>query len=263
LLLSVKLQDAAWSRNKTHDASLKHHNGLTVHSTSELLRASPFLRQKKTNTTARRAGVQTGPGRLRAKTDNPMNTILHLPTVLVLNRFWQAIHVKTPAEAFCMMASDGATGLDIAEGSFLPTRWSDWILLTVRECDQSVNTARGLVRVPTVVVAAKYARVPLRRPRFGARGIWERDGGVCQYTGRKLERHEGNVDHVLPRSRGGKTTWENCVLAHREVNSRKGDRLPHEAGLHLHRHPAAPRALPASVYIRNHHGVADWAHFLR
>jgi 5-methylcytosine-specific restriction endonuclease McrA len=49
-----------------------------------------------------------------------------------------------------------------------------------------VNTPRGPVRVPTVIVAANYAKVPLRRPRFGARGIWERDGGVCQYTGRKL-----------------------------------------------------------------------------
>jgi len=188
--------------------------------------------------------------------------MLNLPTVLVLNRHWQAIHVKTPAEAFCMMASDAATALDIADGNFVPTKWNDWLALPVRDCDQAVNTPRGPVRVPTVIIAVNYARVPLRRPHFGVRGIWERDGGVCQYTGRKLGRHEGNIDHVVPRSRGGRTSWHNCVLAHREVNSRKAGRLPHEAGLRLRKSPAAPRALPASAFIRNHHGVADWQHFL-
>ena len=102
----------------------------------------------------------------------------------------------------------------------------------------------------------------MRRPRFGARGIWERDGGVCQYTGRKLSPKEGNIDHVVPRSRGGKTSWDNCVLAHREINSRKADRLPHEAGLRLRKPPVAPRVVPASALIRNHHGVRDWEHFL-
>lgn len=191
-----------------------------------------------------------------------MNSIINLPTVLVLNKHWQAIHVKTPAEAFCMLASDAATALDIADGSFVPTRWSDWLQLPVREGDRTVQTPRGPVRVPTVVIALNYARVPIRRPAFGARGIWERDGGVCQYTGRKLAPHEGNIDHVLPRSRGGESTWENCVLAHREINSHKADRLPQEAGLRLRRRPAAPRALPVSAFIRNHHGIADWEHFL-
>jgi 5-methylcytosine-specific restriction endonuclease McrA len=191
-----------------------------------------------------------------------MTDILNKQTVLVLNRHWRAIHVKTPAEAFCMMASDAATALDISEGNFLPTKWSDWIALPVRDCDQAVNTPRGPVRVPTVIMAVNYTRVPLRRPRFGARGIWERDGGVCQYSGRKLDHNEGNIDHVVPRSRGGKTAWENCVLAHREINSRKADRLPQEAGLRLRKPPNAPRALPASAFIRNHHGMPDWEHFL-
>ena len=191
-----------------------------------------------------------------------MGDILNKSTVLVLNRNWQAIHVKTPAEAFCMMATDAATALDICDGNFVPTKWKDWLVLPVRECDCGVNTSRGQIRVPTVIVAANYTKVPMRRPRFGARGIWERDGGVCQYTGRKLSPKEGNIDHVVPRSRGGRTSWDNCVLAHREVNSRKADRLPHEAGLRLRKSPVVPRALPVTVLIRNHHGVRDWEHFL-
>src|SRR5579862_6260789 len=192
-----------------------------------------------------------------------MSSILDRTTVLVLNRHWQAIDVKTPADAFCMMASAAASALDISEGAFVPVKWADWIRLPVREGDGSVKTARGLVRVPTVIIAGNYAKIPLRRPRFGARGIWERDGGVCQYTGRKLSPKEGNIDHVVPRSRGGKTSWDNCVLAHREVNSRKANRLPHEVGLRLRKQPAVPRVIPASALIRNHHGVCDWEHFLR
>jgi 5-methylcytosine-specific restriction endonuclease McrA len=191
-----------------------------------------------------------------------MTDILHKPTVLVLNRHWQAIHVKTPAEAFCMMASDAATALDISGDSFVPVEWSAWLGLPVREQDAAVNTPRGPVRVPTVIVAVNYARVPMCRPAFGARGIWERDGGVCQYTGIKLSAKEGNIDHVVPRSRGGDTSWENCVLTHRDVNSRKADRLPHEAGLRLLRKPTAPRLLPVTVLIRNQHRVRDWEHFL-
>ncbi|WP_325099611.1 hypothetical protein [Luteolibacter yonseiensis] len=104
-----------------------------------------------------------------------MKSILHKSTVLVLNRNWQAIHVKTPAEAFCMMATGAANGLDIRGEDFIsPLKWEDWLRSPVREEDQAVNTPRGAVRVPTVIVAANYSKIPLCQPRFGARGIWER-----------------------------------------------------------------------------------------
>jgi len=192
-----------------------------------------------------------------------MKSILHLSTVLLLNRNWQAIHVKTPAEAFCMMASGSASGLDVQGDDFLsPVGWEDWLKLSVRDQDKAINTPRGAVRVPTVIVAANYAKVPICRPRFGARAIWERDGGCCQYTGRKLAPGEGNIDHVIPRSRGGASSWENCVLSHRAVNEKKADRLPQEAGLRLLRSPLVPRALPATALIRNPHGIRDWQRFL-
>ena len=68
-----------------------------------------------------------------------------------------------------MIASGAATALDVQTGDHIvPVRWDDWIKLPVREHDKAVNTPRGPVRVPTVIVAANYAKVPLRRPRFGA-----------------------------------------------------------------------------------------------
>jgi 5-methylcytosine-specific restriction endonuclease McrA len=192
-----------------------------------------------------------------------MSDVLHKATVLVLNRNWQAIDVKTPADSFCMMAAGTATALDIVVGENMnPTQWDVWLSLPVRDSDNAVWTVHGPVRVPTVLVLARYDKVPRRRPKLSGKGIWERDGGVCQYTGKKLAREEGNIDHVLPRSRGGKTTWDNCVLADKRINSRKADRTPDEVGLRLVRKPTPPREMPATYYIRNTHGVPDWEMFL-
>jgi len=187
---------------------------------------------------------------------------LNKAMVLVLNRNWQAINVRTPEEAFCQMATDVATGLDIDGESMIPVKWAAWIKLPIRSQDNSVNTVGGPIRIPTVIVLSNYARVPIRRPRLSAQNIWLRDGGVCQYTGKKLRENEGNIDHVLPRSRGGKTAWENCVLADKRINSLKADKLPQEAGLHLLKKPRPPLELPATVFIRNPLGITDWNYFL-
>lgn len=184
-------------------------------------------------------------------------------TVLVLNRNWQAINIRTPADAFCQMATDVATALDIhGEDWMVPTRWDDWQQLPVRENDACVATARGRIRIPTVIVLANFARVPLSRPKFSRSNLWRRDGGRCQYTGRDLRPGEGNIDHVLPRSRGGDTSWQNCVLACKSVNTRKADRTPEEAGLQLKRQPAEPRQVPVTMLLKNVHGIPDWKPFL-
>jgi 5-methylcytosine-specific restriction endonuclease McrA len=198
-----------------------------------------------------------------------MNDILNKNLVLVLNRNWQAINIRTPADAFCQMATNAATALDIELGdgaraeALRPVKWDEWITLPVRDSDNAVHTIRGAIRVPTVIVAVNFAKVPKKRPKLCARTIRDRDGNRCQYTGRLLAPDEGNLDHVLPRSRGGRDTWENLVWAAKEVNQRKADRLPHEAGLKLLTVPRAPKELPVSAMIRNAHGVAEWKLFLK
>ena len=190
-------------------------------------------------------------------------SLLNTATVLVLNRNWQAINVIPVADALCQMATGAATGLDVAGLDYMtPVRWEEWLALPVRPGDRSIGTPRGAIRAPTVLVLARYDKVPLKRPRFSARAIRERDGCRCQYTGRLLGPGEGNIDHIMPRSRGGRTTWTNCVLACREINTRKANRTPEEAGLKLLRRPEAPRAVPVTVLLRNTHGVPEWQPFL-
>src|SRR5271165_2500604 len=128
-----------------------------------------------------------------------------------------------------------------------------WLTLPVRPGDQAVHTPRGAIRVPTVIVAVNFAKVPKKRPKLSAKTIRERDGNRCQYTGRLLHPTEGSLDHVVPRSRGGADTWENLVWSAKDVNQRKADRLPHEAGLHLLAVPRAPKELPVTACLRNAH----------
>src|SRR5512136_2103577 len=170
-----------------------------------------------------------------------MSDILNKATVLVLNRNWQAINAKDHIR---------------------PVPWDEWITLPVREQDESVQTVRGRVRVPTVIVAVNFAHVPKKRPKLCARAIRERDGNRCQYTGTLLRPEEGSLDHVVPRSRGGLDAWENLVWAAKSVNQRKGNRLPHEAGLKPLTVPRAPKEVPVTALIRNTPGIDDWKLFL-
>ncbi|BCX46477.1 5-methylcytosine-specific restriction endonuclease McrA [Haloferula helveola] len=188
--------------------------------------------------------------------------VLHRITVLILNRHWLAIDATTPACAFTHLAAGTARALWISNGSFQPLEWEDWTGLEVPEGVASVGTPGRRVRIPTVLVLNCFDRVPMVRPVFGFRGIWERDGGRCQYSGRELSPGEANIDHVVPRSRGGGDHWENCVLADRRINTRKGARTPEEAGLRLLREPRIPSVVPATMRIRNFWNIEDWNHFL-
>lgn len=178
-------------------------------------------------------------------------------SVLVLNRNWQAIDVTTVEVALCDMYRGACTGIDTE--LMRPVAWDDWTKLSVEGKD-SLKTTHGPVRVPTVICKAQYAKMPKVRPKLSTRAIRERDGNRCQYTGRVLTPEEGNLDHVLPRSRGGHDTWTNLVWADKRVNHQKGAKTPAEAGLRLLKLPVAPKEMPACSAIKAQH--PDWQMFL-
>src|SRR5262249_1656237 len=101
-----------------------------------------------------------------------MSDILNKTIVLVLNRNWQPINIRTPQEAFCQMATNVATALEIdGENHIRPVTWDEWITLPVRDGDNAVHTVRGAIRVPTVIVALNFAKVPKKRPKLCAKTI--------------------------------------------------------------------------------------------
>ena len=183
--------------------------------------------------------------------------------VLVLNRNWQAIAVISPADAFTHIISGNADALEIdTEHNMAPLAWKDWKHLKIRDSDHAIGTAHGPVRIPTIIILKSFNKVPLFRPKFGLKALWLRDGGVCQYSGKPLSFSDASIDHVLPQSRGGETSWENCVLCERLLNSKKGDKTPTEAGLKLRKIPTEPKAIPVTLTLKNTQGIKEWQFFL-
>jgi 5-methylcytosine-specific restriction endonuclease McrA len=191
-------------------------------------------------------------------------SVLDKQICLSLNRNWVAIGCLSPKKAIIAMCGGvgdehPALGMDIEMGvdengndvliSARPVAWEEWLSLPVRSCDFSVETKDRSIRAPVVLISANFSKIPMKRPRLSSRSIWERDRGICQYSGRQLTRAGSNIDHIHPRSRGGKDSWENCVLADKHLNSMKGDKFPHEVGLKLIRQPKAPPAVPVSASI--------------
>ena len=204
--------------------------------------------------------------------------ILDKPIVLALNRAWQVIGHRTVRQAIVALTGGDrenppAVGLDIAYPrvnerwnfdrpvTLNPVKWDDWITLPVRDFDFSISSTTLKIRVPTVIIATQFSKMPMKQPRLCRASIYERDGGRCQYTGDFVGHDGGNLDHVIPRSRGGKDTFENLVWAKKRVNTEKANRLPSEAGFRLIRQPKAPKKIPASSALREIRHP-DWSHFI-
>ena len=182
--------------------------------------------------------------------------------VLVLNKSWQAVRVIDVEQALTDMYRGTMTALDTTSPSSLrPVTWAEWISLPVAHEEHCVRTARGKIKLPTVVALCTYAKLHKKRPKLCAKAIRERDGNKCQYTGKVLKPGEGNLDHVVPSSRGGPDSWENLVWSCQEVNSRKGNKLNHEVGLKLLRTPKAPLLAPADT-IPVPYNRPEWKMFL-
>lgn len=202
-----------------------------------------------------------------------MSNLISSTIVLSINRSWYPIGILSISEAIIALAGGGQDGghpayamdMELAPDGTLanatPTPWEDWITLPVRKHDLSIMTSRGPIRAPTVVIQRNYDKVPMKKPRLSKRAIWERDQGRCQYSGAKLTHATSNLDHVIPKSRGGKDDWSNLVLADVKVNTAKGNKLNSEAGLKLLRAPKVPPSIPVSVSI---HEIRHptWAPFL-
>lgn len=183
-------------------------------------------------------------------------------SVLILNKCWIPINTTTAKHSFCLMYSDHAKGLLVEDDRILPLEWREWISLKVSENDDVVKTINGAIKIPNVIVLNYNDTIPKQVVKFTQKNLWERDNYTCQYTGRILNKKTGNIDHIIPKSQGGKSSWENCVLAHKEINSRKADKTPEQAGLKLIKKPTAPRVMPVSFYIRNKDEIKDWNVFL-
>lgn len=192
------------------------------------------------------------------KRDRSTRTGLDAP-VLVLNRHFSPVRITTARHAFLLLYVGRARALD---RRFEPHPWEGWASAPVEPEDETVGTTRGKIRVPRVLLLSGYARVPQAPLRLSRRNIFVRDTFTCQYCGARPGARELNLDHVVPRSRGGRSSWENLVTSCRQCNLGKGDATPDEAGMPLRSTPKRPSWTMALMMAAPSSRYPEWEPFL-
>ncbi len=189
-----------------------------------------------------------------------MTDVLDMP-VLVLNRYFQPVQVTTVKRAFVLLYGGAANALD-EEGEGYD--FDLWRGLPLREGDDALPIVGSALRVPRVVHLHRYDRTPRVSVRLTRRNLMFRDAHQCQYCGKRPPLRDLNIDHVLPRSRGGDDTWENLVTACRVCNLRKGWKTPEEADMRLARTPFRPKwTMTAQILLGAGWRFKEWEPFLK
>jgi 5-methylcytosine-specific restriction endonuclease McrA len=184
-------------------------------------------------------------------------SVLDRPT-LVLNRNWQPVNVASVARALVMLWNESARVVD--PDDFRQYTWSDWAKLQPRDGEPFLQAVTFRMRVPEVLTLNRYDRPRETAVTFSRRNIFKRDHATCQYCGSRPGSAELTIDHVVPRSQGGTSRWDNCVLACVPCNARKANRTPAEAGMRLQKRPVRPSWKP--LYASNGVRIASWSKFL-
>jgi 5-methylcytosine-specific restriction endonuclease McrA len=210
-------------------------------------------------------GNRAGQGRLSLSCHHPSGLD---SSVLVLNRLYLAVHVIGVRRAFGLLFRDLAEVVHFEEGAFANYDFQAWREMSELRAevkqphDDWIRTVSFEIQIPRVIRLLRYDRLPKQELHLNRRNVLARDGNRCQYCARHLPSHLLSVDHVMPRSRGGTTTWENLVCACVACNIRKGGRTPQEAKMKLVRRPFKPKRNPLLLLKLDNPKYASWKTWL-
>lgn len=186
--------------------------------------------------------------------------------VLVLNRNWQAVNIVGIKRAFSLLFTEHARVIEARDGAFELFDCTSWVEYSLAdppdESYDGIRTVRVRLRLPRILLLHDYDRLPVKEVKFTRDTVFERDHYTCQYCGRSYGQGDLNLDHVIPRDRGGRTSWENIVTSCVRCNTRKSNRLPHEAGMRLQRKPQRPKWRPFVSFMLEGDIHESWTHFL-
>jgi 5-methylcytosine-specific restriction endonuclease McrA len=164
-----------------------------------------------------------------------------------------AVHVISVRRAFVLLCKELAEVVSQEDGQFATYDFQTWREISEfrlknfqyrEEEDDWVRTASTQIQVPRVIRLLDYEKVPRHAVKFNRRNIFARDNNQCQFCGKRFPTTELSLDHVVPRSQGGVSSWENIVCACIDCNVRKGGRTPKQAHMSLIRKPEKPKRSP-------------------
>jgi len=188
--------------------------------------------------------------------------------VLVLNKHYMAIRIVGARRAFSLLFRELAEVVSLEEGNYSNYNFRNWCEVSEfrRQFEPAdydwVRTVNFYVAVPRIIRLLFYDRLPRSEVKFNRRNIFARDKNRCQYCGKRYPTSELSLDHIIPRSMGGKSVWENIVCACTKCNVRKGGQKLEQAGLTLIHKPVKPRHNPLVHVHLGHPRYRSWKQFL-
>lgn len=189
-------------------------------------------------------------------------------SVLVLNRYYMAIHIVSLRQALLLLCRDTAEVIDREAGHYVNYDFISWCELSSLqdELEQGQGEWIRLVRqrmlVPRILRLTRFDRVYQQPFRFNRRNLYARDQKKCQYCGTPLTLNQMSLDHVVPRSQGGDTSWENVVCCCVKCNTSKGGRTPGQAHMKLQQQPCKPTHHPLLAVEEDSDHYSLWKTFL-
>jgi 5-methylcytosine-specific restriction endonuclease McrA len=189
-------------------------------------------------------------------------------SVLVLNRYYMAVHVINVRRALGLLFRELAEVIHLEEGQYANYNFESWREISAlrstfkQQHEDWIRAVNFELQAPRVIRLLSYDRVPRQTLRFNRRNLFARDGNHCQYCGKSFPTSELSLDHIVPRSRGGPTTWENVVCACVSCNVRKGGRTPQEAHMKLIRPPVKPKRSPLLAVKLDNPKYESWKTFV-
>ncbi len=189
-------------------------------------------------------------------------------SVLVLNRFYIPIRVIDVRRAMTLLYRGCAEVITIDDDQYSNYDFDGWCELSQLHAmdkqtgEDFLRTSHQEVQVPRIVRLALYEKIPKSAVKFNRKNLFARDAYRCQYCGQTRPMSQLSLDHVIPRSQGGKTTWENVVCSCMNCNSKKGGRTPSQASMKLLSTPTRPRSSPGLVATLKDPRYESWKTFL-
>lgn len=147
-------------------------------------------------------------------------------TVLALNRAWLPVDIISYKDAFRLLCKAHAKALETIDGSYVMYTMESWIDSHMSENYGHVNTVSLEIPVPEIIILTEYDKIPKRFINFSKTNLLIRDDYTCAYCGCTLNHEDATIDHIHPQSKGGRTGWDNCVIACKPCNHSKADELP-------------------------------------
>ena len=179
-------------------------------------------------------------------------------SVLVLNRGFAALTLTDVKRCFTLFYKGHVRAVLPDYSTYA---WQEWCDVPVQPGDDVISTPNLTLRIPRVIQLLSCDRPPRHDVKFSRHNIYMRDGNRCQYCGKRFSSGELSLDHVIPLSRKGPSSWENVVCACLPCNVKKGNRLPEDVGMKLRRAPVKPRATALGM-LSPHRIHPTWRNFL-